>query len=80
MSSSGSSSKAPFSAAVDWEEAYDASTIKPDKNSGNVALRVLDAAVAAQLDGHVETLTWDEIRDMRRWADGATHREWVLGE
>jgi len=72
--------KAPFSAAGGWEATYDDATLNPEKNSGNVALRHLDSAVAACLDGHVETLVWDEIRDMRRWANDADEREWVLGD
>jgi prepilin-type N-terminal cleavage/methylation domain-containing protein len=71
---------APKLAWKEWEETYDPHALKPGDNSGHVALRHLDKAVAAQLDGHVETLGWDEVRDMRRWADGADERDWVLGE
>jgi prepilin-type N-terminal cleavage/methylation domain-containing protein len=47
---------------------------------GHVHPRFAGRAVVAHLDGHGEALTIDELRDMRRWADGATSPEWELRE
>ena len=38
---------------------------------GNVRMSYGGKAVAAQLDGSVSLLTFEELRDMRRWANGA---------
>ena len=64
----------------EWEAAYDPNALKPGKNSGYVAMRFLDQATATHLDGHVETLSWAELHDMRRWANDADGEDWVLGE
>lgn len=71
---------APYSTGGSWQDRYDAGTDTPGPNSGFVAMRYLDAAVTAHMDGHVETMSWDDLRDMRRWAPYATTREWVLGD
>ncbi|MEQ8844986.1 MAG: type II secretion system protein [Phycisphaerales bacterium] len=60
-----------------WETSYDPGTIAPGPNSGFVSLRHGNKAVAAMLDGHAEVLGWDELRDMRRWADQADSVDWV---
>lgn len=72
--------EAPFATAGGWQDAYDPHTDIPGPNSGYVAMRYLNTAVTAQMDGHVETLNWDELRDMRRWSPQATTRDWVLGD
>ncbi|MDX2146681.1 MAG: type II secretion system protein [Planctomycetota bacterium] len=61
-----------------WEAAYDPQAPTTNANSGNVALRGNESAVASMLDGHAATLKWDELRDMRRWADAATRADWLL--
>lgn len=46
---------------------------------GNVSFRFSGLrTVAAMFDGHVETLNWEEMKDMRRWAPGATSENWKL--
>ncbi len=46
---------------------------------GNVSFRFSGLrTVAAMFDGHVETLNWEEMKDMRRWAPGATSEDWKL--
>ncbi|MEO1009145.1 MAG: prepilin-type N-terminal cleavage/methylation domain-containing protein [Planctomycetota bacterium] len=60
-----------------WQEAYDERAPSPGINSGFIALRHNGRAVAAMLDGHAELLGWDEILDMRRWADGADRADWA---
>jgi prepilin-type N-terminal cleavage/methylation domain-containing protein len=62
-----------------WATAYDAATTDPGPNSGFISLRHGNKAVAAQLDGHGSLLSWDEVQDMRRWADQATKADWVFG-
>jgi len=61
-----------------WAESYDPLAEDTGANSGFVALRHAGKAVTAQMDGHAESLGWPELRDMRRWADGATEPDWVL--
>lgn len=60
-----------------WQNTYDDRAANPGINSGFVSLRHGGRAVAAMLDGHAETLGWDALRDMRRWADQATSGDWV---
>ena len=45
---------------------------------GNVTFRYLGKAVTSALDGHCETLNWDEMQDMRRWAPRADTEDWPL--
>lgn len=63
-----------------WQESYDDRASNPGLNSGFVSLRHPGGsggkAVAAMLDGHAEVLGWQELRDMRRWADQATSADW----
>jgi len=61
-----------------WEAAYDAKAALPGLNSGFVSLRHDGKAVAAHLDAHVQMLGWQELTDMRRWADQATSENWGL--
>jgi prepilin-type N-terminal cleavage/methylation domain-containing protein len=61
-----------------WGEKYEAATADPGLNSGFVAMRHGGKAVATMMDGHGALLGWDELNDMRRWADGATKADWVL--
>jgi len=35
-------------------------------------------AVVSALDGHAEALKLEDVRDMRRWADGADSSDWKL--
>ncbi len=61
-----------------WHAAYDANSDQPGLNSGFVSLRHGGKAVGAHLDGHGQMLGWDDLRDMRRWADQATSAEWGI--
>lgn len=60
-----------------WQASYDERAANPGINSGFVSLRHGGKSVAAMLDGHAEVLGWDELGDMRRWADQATGADWV---
>ncbi len=60
-----------------WQDSYDDRAVNPGINSGFVSLRHGGKAVTAMLDGHAEVLGWQELRDMRRWADRATGVDWV---
>ena len=70
----------PYKAGGGWDDVYEDYTTKPGTNSGYVSLRHQEKAVTAQLDGHAETLSWADLRDMRRWANDATRADWVLGD
>ncbi len=63
---------------VRWDTAYDARAASPGNNSGFVSLRHGGKAVAAHMDGHADVLGWDQVRDMRRWADQADGPDWGL--
>lgn len=54
----------------------DASTA-PESN-GNVTFRFGGRTVAAMLDGHAESLNWQEANDMRHWSPQATTEDWKL--
>ncbi len=61
-----------------WADSYDEKAALPGLNSGFVSLRHGGKAVTAHLDGHVAMLGWNELTDMRRWADQATGADWGL--
>lgn len=61
-----------------WSDRYDPRSQVPGSNSGFVALRHAGRAVALMFDGHGACLDWEQISDMRRWADRATTHEWAL--
>jgi hypothetical protein len=61
-----------------WASAYDANAATPGLNSGFISLRHAGKAVAAHLDSHAEMLGWDQLKDMRRWADQATSADWTI--
>jgi hypothetical protein len=44
---------------------------------GWLDLRHFDKAVVTHFDGHVESLTNPQLRDMRRWSDQADRADWV---
>ncbi|MDX2114535.1 MAG: type II secretion system protein [Planctomycetota bacterium] len=59
------------------------STSKPNESSpptatGNVSFRFAGRTVGAMLDGHAQTLSWEEAQDMRRWAPRADSPSWTL--
>lgn len=60
-----------------WQDSYDDRAQNPGLNSGFVSLRHGGKAVTAMLDGHAEVLGWQELRDMRHWADQATSEDWA---
>lgn len=61
-----------------WDTAYDPNAPAPGNNSGFISLRNGGRAVAALFDGHGETLNWEQLADMRRWADEADSPDWEL--
>lgn len=61
-----------------WESQYDGDSATPGLNSGFVSLRKGGRAVAVMLDGHAQTLNWEQVQDMRRWADAADSPTWTI--
>jgi prepilin-type N-terminal cleavage/methylation domain-containing protein/prepilin-type processing-associated H-X9-DG protein len=59
-----------------WTPAFDSAA--PPEKWGYVHPRWNGRAMAAMTDGHVEALAENELRDMRRWANPATHPDWTL--
>jgi len=47
---------------------------------GNVSLRGGEESATVTVDGAVEFLGIDALRDMTRWCDGAPEREWWIGK
>ncbi|MDX2116820.1 MAG: type II secretion system protein [Planctomycetota bacterium] len=61
-----------------WESTYVENTPSASRNSGYVSLRHSGKTISLTLDGHVSMLNWDEVRDMRRWANAANAEAWTL--
>ena len=61
-----------------WEDTYNADSDAPGLNSGFVSLRHRGKAVAAMVDGHAQILNWEDVNDMRYWADKADRPDWGL--
>jgi len=57
---------------------FDSESAPP--SSGFVHPRHEGAAVVANLDGHVATLTLAELEDMRRWSNQARRPDWFVGQ
>jgi hypothetical protein len=58
--------------------AYEPKSPTPATNSGFVSLRHEGKAISAQMDGHVKPKGWQEVSDMRMWADAATGPDWGI--
>ncbi|MBY0313773.1 MAG: prepilin-type N-terminal cleavage/methylation domain-containing protein [Phycisphaerales bacterium] len=74
----GSAVGTPAAARITW-----VASNKFNKNSnpidwGYVDPRCNGRAIALKADGHVETLTLEQLRDMRRWANAADKPNWVF--
>lgn len=69
----------PYLLARNWQATYDPNAPYPGTNSGFVACRYSGKAVTSLFDGHAATINWDDLQDMRRWADRATNPTWRLG-
>jgi len=71
--------KSPHWTANRWEQEYRESL--PFYAFGNVHPRFDGKAVCAMADGHVELLSLDDLRDMRRWSNQAAiadDPDWTL--
>lgn len=60
-----------------WEDEFD-ERADPGQNSGGVDLRHAARAAVGMADGHAEQLEWDELLDMRRWANDADSKDWTI--
>ncbi|MDX2115212.1 MAG: prepilin-type N-terminal cleavage/methylation domain-containing protein [Planctomycetota bacterium] len=70
-----------FSAArgPQWQPAYEPASTTPGANSGYLSLRHSSRkAVTARFDGHASLASWDQLTDMRLWADNATSADWTI--
>lgn len=67
--------RSPNFTASQWTGPYDPENAA---SNGQVASRHGGRTIAAFCDGHVETRTVDELRDMRLWSDRANAPDWVL--
>lgn len=61
-----------------WTPAYDSAAEYPGVSSGFVAVRRTSRTVAALFDGHADTFSYDQMKDMQRWCDRADRPDWTL--
>ncbi len=59
-----------------WKEHYHHNLLPSEY--GHIAPRYFGEAVIGFMDGHVGTLNTDQLRDMRHWANRATHEDWAI--
>ena len=58
-----------------WQNEY----VEDDASSfGNISGRWGGSSIVATVDGAVDSLTLEEMDDMRRWSDRADAPDWVL--
>lgn len=67
--------KSPNFTAAQWSGPYDPNDAA---SNGQLASRHGGRTIASFTDGHVESRTIDEFRDMRLWSDRATAPDWML--
>lgn len=60
-----------------WDDTFDRRA-EPNKNSGGVDLRHASRAAVGMVDGHAEQFDWDELQDMRHWANDADAPDWTI--
>jgi prepilin-type N-terminal cleavage/methylation domain-containing protein len=60
-----------------WQAEYDP---EDPSSFGLVSARHGDEVATATIDGGVELVQVDALRDMTRWCDGAPEREWWIGK
>ena len=61
-----------------WQASYDPIATNPGQNSGFLSLRHRNKSVVVHMDGSAKALGWNELQDMRRWADQADSPDWGL--
>ncbi len=61
-----------------WDESYKQHIQTTGDRWGFLSLRYGGKGSATFLDGHAESLGWDEFNDMRRWADQANAPDWKI--
>ncbi len=67
--------ESPMFMQPQWQERYDAEV---PASFGNVSARYRDEACVGTIDGAVEAVGVNALRDMRRWADQADRVDWRL--
>lgn len=69
--------QSPSFTAPRWSSAKQSDTSIPDDH-GFIHPRFAGMAVVSYLDGHGDSKSLDDLRDMRLWADKATRPDWIL--
>ena len=59
-----------------WNASNTFNALRAPSTWGNLDARHFGKVTTAMADGHVETLGIDELRDMTRWSNFATNRDW----
>lgn len=68
----------PYLSERSWQASYDKDPQSAGLNSGFVSLRYGGNAVTGMMDGHAESLNWDQMQDMTRWSNTADSPGWTL--
>jgi prepilin-type N-terminal cleavage/methylation domain-containing protein len=68
--------RSPYFTSARWSEDFQPDA--PPVEYGYISPRYQDSAVVAFIDGHVDTLTAKQLRDMRYWANKADREDWTL--
>ncbi len=61
-----------------WRSSPPDAALQSSGEVGNIDLRYEGGAVAGFLDAHAESLDWESLQDMRRWAPTADAPDWTL--
>lgn len=67
----------PYFFARKWTTQTPNSLTQPSQ-VGSVSFRYANKAVGVMCDGHAESLTWEQMQDMRRWAPKANRADYVM--
>lgn len=74
----GSGGGAPATGRISWVASNKFVRNSNPLDWGYVDMRCGGRAIALMADGHVETLTLKQMRDMRRWSNDADSENWVF--
>lgn len=68
----------PYIHARIWRSSPPDEALVSSGDVGNIDLRYEGTAVVGFLDAHADSLNWEELQDMRRWAPMADAPDWTL--
>jgi len=69
---------APYVHGRAWRAEPPDRSLQSSGQVGNIDLRYGGKAAIGFFDAHADTLDWEQLQDMRRWAPGADAPDWTL--